>query len=257
MTAPSLPAGANALTVLPRAVRGMLWQGLRELANDPQALDSLLALPPPSLREPDAEAWAAEARAVLLSVTAGTPGQRRLTIAAGYPVSDAAMPWVSVITETGSEAPAETFLGDWHVSRPELVGQALAVLADGSTEPLSSPPTIGTVDARFAPVITHEVRGSGATEQIQVAVWHPVVEVAELLHAALRRVALLRKGDLDAVGARSVGLAWSGFQPNQQVYPRLGWVPMLRLTVGYALAHAERVGPQPAGVRVLPGRFNP
>jgi len=224
MTEPIKHRGSGQTITPELLVRQVLLEGLVELAGDRFRQDELFARVDDMLQGTQ-DAWAKEMRAALLRMA--QPGRKGgISVAVGYPQDEALLPYVSIIGDAGSEEGNQASMGD-------VLGRHF----DQDT---------GTL---------YTVIGTEWSSTIQIGSWATVGEESTLLHQLVKHVAFRAKGSLIAAGVRDVSLSESGFAPGEVYYPRVMWVPMLRLTLEWTYRQTRRKRPVATSFQITTTNF--
>ena len=236
MTTPEIHAGAGMLEAPEMLIRQVLLEGLVELAGDEAQLDELFGRVDDMQQGSQDEMRADWKRVVRRMAQIG--GEGGIEVGVGYPMDGARYPYISVTIDSSSENPGGASMGDLIARQFEQ---------NGVPDP---------DDASTSYSIRHSVYGVDQSTSIQVGCWALAAEEASLLQSTVRHLLYRHKGRLTTVGVRELTYGESGFQPDPQMYPRTGYVPILRATLTWTLRHTRRTGPVPTRVTMLAPRFS-
>jgi len=224
------PAGAGMTFVPELQVRQLLIEGMVELAGDRHRMDEMFGRVDALLQGTQNE-WADEARAVFLELA--KPGHRGgARVLVGYPPQEARLPALSIVEEGGAEDESQATFGDIMARQIETLGQS---------EENEDGEEVGNQRLH-----EHIHIGCEWTSTLQLSTWATTPEVSVILHAVVKHLMLRLKGRLFRAGVQSVSLSDSGFQPNPDLYPRTGYVPVVRCTMHWTSRQTRRKGPRPA-----------
>lgn len=226
---PARDLGVGMAFVPELLLRQVLMEGFVELGGDDdrqrelfERLDGLL--------QSSRELWERDYRAMLCELALAGDRWARFTI--GYPTDTARYPTVSIVNESGAEDDALAVVG--------------GVLSVGYR-------TVGTptvADDQSARMERHQVEGVGWTSNIQVGVWSVAAEESVVLSAIVKHLLLRHRGRLLAAGVHSATLSETGFIPDPARWPRTGYVPVIRCTMGGTLRQTRRRSPTEYRVRL-------
>ena len=216
------PRGAGHNLVVPLAVRQVLIEGLAELAGDEARISELFGRVD-DLLQGSQDDYVRELREQLTARVRAGQGKAGIRVRVGYPPADAAvLPWLSIITDTGSENTAGAVAGD---------------LEREGWEGTGTPDALAPNDYQL---VEHSVLGLDWTTNLQVGCWATAGEEAEMLRAVALNILQVGSGRLHRAGAREVTYSESGFQPAEQYQPRTMYVPVIRATVSWTLRTTRR-----------------
>ena len=100
----------------------------------------------------------------------------------------------------------------------------------------------------------HRIIGSEWTTTIQVGSWAAAPEESVLLHSVVKHLLFRHKGRVQTSGVRDVSLSESGFEPDPQLHPRTGYVPLVRCTLHWQWRQTRRK-PSPTFFTLQPATF--
>jgi hypothetical protein len=208
MTAPSQPRYANTGPVAEFVIREQIVEGLIELRDSPQQLGELTtrfdSMPQGSETE-----WSVQCRAMLLHML-DPEGGEFVTVSLGHPSSDATLPWVGIVHRGESEDMAAASMGDVLDVQNEHIGTS--------------------DDLTHFHIRKHITRGVTVSSQVEIAVWAVSAEASVILHEAVQYVLFRRKGHIAAAGVRDMVMRTDGFEPREDMLPRVSYVPTVTLT---------------------------
>lgn len=227
--------GSGMLETPELLLRQVLMEGLVELAGDEARLGELFARTD-DLEQGTQDEWVADFKAALRRM-ARLHDEGGVAVSVGYPMDDAHYPYVSIVTDSAGESPGGASMGD-------VLGRAYSIVGT----PTAADPN-STVSTR------HTVIGVDYTTTVQVGCWALAPEESTLLLTVVRHLLFRHKGRLVASGVRDVTLSESGFQPDPSMYPRTGYVPVVRCTLEWTLRQTRRTRRVPTRVRVVTVSF--
>ncbi len=228
MTRPARALGAGLDLVPELLVRQTLIEGLVELASDQVRLDELFERVD-SLEHASGEVFLADMRETVERMVAGSADNYGITVRVGYPHGDTRWPFVSIVPERSDEAAGGASMGDILHRGTEIIG----------TYDEDAP------DPDAFRVFKHTVIGTDETTTLQIGSWAVVPEESAALAAVVHHLLIRHKGRLTEAGVRDVDLSTSGFQPDADLYPAIGYVPLLRCTIAWTRRQTRRRGPVP------------
>lgn len=228
--------GAGMLETPELLLRQVLMEGLRELAGDRARQDELF-LRVDSLRQGTQEEWAEDMRDLLARLVRFHE-EGGLQVSVGYPMDDATYPYVSLVTEGASESPGGAVMGD-------VLGRTYRVIGTATADDWDSSSTE-----------RHKIVGVDYTTNLQVGCWALASEESMLVLALVRHLLFRHKGRLFEAGVRELTFSESGFQPSPDLYPRTGYVPVVRCTLEWTLRQTRRTRPVPTRVRMRTGTYS-
>ena len=228
--------GAGMLETPELLVRQVLLEGLVELAGDEARLDELFGRVD-DLRQGSQDEWVDDFK-VALRRMAQLHGDGGVSVGVGYPMDDAHYPYVSIVTDSAGESPGGASMGD-------VLGRTYSVIGTPTADDADS-----TVSTR------HTVIGVDYTTSVQVGCWALAPEESTLLLTVVRHLLFRHKGRLTTAGVRDITLSESGFQPDPTLYPRTGYVPVVRCTLEWTLRQTRRTRRVPTRVRVVSVSFS-
>lgn len=227
--------GAGMLETPELLLRQVLIEGIVELAGDDERLDELFARFD-TLLQGSQEEWVADLKAAFLRM-AELHAEGGIRVGVGYPLNEAVYPYVSIVTESASEQPGGASMGD-------VLGRTYTQTGTPSaTDPTSSQST------------RHTVIGVDYVTNVQVGCWSLAPEESILLNSVVRHLLFRHKGRIVGAGARDVTMSESGFEPNPGMYPRTGWVPVIRCTLDWTLRQTRRTRPVPTRITATSTTF--
>ncbi len=227
--------GSGMLETPELLLRQVLLEGMVELAGDDVRLDELFARVD-DLRQGTQEDWADDFKAALRRM-ARLHDVGGVSVGVGYPMDDAHYPYVSIVTDSAGESPGGASMGD-------VLGRTYSVVGTPTADDADS-----TVSTR------HTVLGVDYTTSIQIGCWALAPEESTLLLTVVRHLLFRHKGRLVASGVRDITLSESGFQPDPQMYPRTGYVPVIRCSLEWTLRQTRRTRRVPTRVRIASVSF--
>lgn len=196
-------------------LRQVIMEGLQILGSDELRLQALFRRLD-DLRHGTHERWQEtmlnEARTLV-----DFEGPGGLRVGVGYPDVDTPhFPYVSILLESGREAQGS--VGDVHRRRYERIGNRVYSVTE---------------------------TGSEWSSVLQVGSWTTSAERSHALHEMLRSVFFHDKGRLHAAGVYDLDCNETGFVPDPQWYPRVGYCPTWRVTMDWTYTTERRRGPLP------------
>lgn len=201
------PRGAGILEEPELLLRQVLMEGLVELAGTPDQVEELFRRSD-TLRQGSQDDWADDFRAGLHQLV--RDGGLRVHI--GVPMTEAVLPSVSIVTASSSEDAGGATLGG-------VLGVAWRSLGVPAADPNAF------VTER------HTTLGADWTTSLQVGCWATTPEESVLLKALVAYLLFRHKGRLTVAGVRDLSLSESGFTPDPQLYPRVGYVPAFSVSI--------------------------
>lgn len=201
------PRGAGILEEPELLLRQVLLEGVYELAGTPDQVDELFARSD-ALRQGSQDDWADDFRAGLEQLI--REGGLRVNV--GVPMTEAVLPAVSIVTASSSEDAGGATLG--------------GILAVGWRS-FGTP----TVDPNGFVTERHTTIGSDWSTNLQVGCWATTPEEAVLIKAIVAYLLFRHKGRLAEAGVRDLSMSESGFTPDPQLYPRVGYVPAFAVSI--------------------------
>lgn len=211
-------------------LRQVLLEGLVELAGDLPRLDELFARVD-DLRQGSQDEWVQDFKDEFRRM-AKLHADGGISVGVGYPMDDAHYPYVSIVTDSAAESPGGASMGD-------VLGRAYDVTSTPTADDFNS-----TVSTRYTTI------GADYTTSLQVGCWALAAEQSILLQTVVRHLVFRHKGRLASAGVRDVTLSESGFQPDPSVYPRTGYVPVIRCSMEWTLRQTRRTRRVPTRARV-------
>ena len=212
MTIPVRHRGAGHNLTPELLVRQVLLEGLVELAGDKFRQDEIFDRVDDMLQGTQ-ETWNQEMREALLRMShVGALGGIR--VAVGYPSTESRLPHISIITESGAEEGGQATMGD-------VLGRAY----DRDTNTL------------------YTTKGAAWSSSVQIGAWATSGEASTLLAQIVRNVVFDKKGSLLQSGVHEISLSETGFDPGEQYYPRVQWVPMIRVNLEWTFRQTHRKKP--------------
>lgn len=207
--------GAGGLFVATLALRELVLVGFQELGEDLVWQDDVMARVDKLLGNTAAE-WKQDYRDQFQRwVTPQSP--EFLRVGVGYPQTGARLPYVSVIVEAGSEDKSSAVVGDVLSTSREIVMKG----------------GVKRVKERTA-------RGIDWITTVQIGCWTRAPEASVMMHALVTSIVFDGKPDLATSGVQEVTLADTGFQPDPQLYPDVGYVPVVRCTLRWTRRTTRR-----------------
>ncbi len=210
-------------------LRQVLMEGLVELAGSPSRLAELFGRTD-DMRHGSQEQWTRDmqdAAQGLVAIEGGVP------VLIGYPAGNARLPVVSIVLESGREDTSGATVGD-------IAGTALETIGDPSA------PTRYDLQQRLA------VPWDTA---LQLGCWATGPEESVLLGAVVKSIVFRDKGRLMEAGVLDVGLSETGMQPDPQLYPRIGYVPIIRASLSWTWRQTRKTTGAPVTYTLLPATF--
>lgn len=230
MTAPAIHAGTGFLHAPELLVRQVLLEGLQELAGDTYRMNELFARAD-SLAQGTQEDWIEDAKHVVS--TLATPGAGGWHVGVGYPPDTMELPFVSVVLDSAAEQPGGATAGDILHTAYERTGEGDSAVST-----------------------RHDVKGVDYSSNIQVGCWCTSPEAASILLSTVRHLLFRHKGRLAAAGIRDISTSESGFAPDPAMYPRTGYVPIVKLSMDWTLRQTVRTSPVPTRARIRSASFH-
>lgn len=224
-TLPTRHRGAGMNIVPELKVRQVIMEQLYKLASDDIAIDEIVSRAD-DLRHGTQSQWTADLKAALKDLL-DPKSQNPLWVKVGYPLSESELPCISIINESGSEDAKGAVMGD-------ILGEAFQ--------------TIGAQTYKYT------TKGIDQISNVQIGSWATAPELSLLIDAAVR-YALFRdgKGPLEAGGVWEVAFTYGGVQPSEELYPRVGYVPMTRVQLTWTYRTTVRSGPVATSATILNG----
>jgi hypothetical protein len=216
-------------------VRQVLTEGLVELAGSNFSLDELYEREDDLLQGSQDE-WTDDLKEELRRIL-DPEEQGGVRVLIGYPPSTGRFPAVSLVLESANENEGESTMGD-------VLGQHYQQI--GTPDP---------DDPSASRSVEFKTIGAEWLSNVQVGVWATAPETSLALHAAVKAILFKHKGRLLAAGVNEVSMSESGFQPDPQLYPRTGYVPVIRCSMRWTWRQTRRTDPVPTRVTVNPGTF--
>ncbi len=230
MTRPVRPYTSGMLFVPELLVREIVLEGLFELAGDKFRLDEMFGRHDESLHTGTSTEWLLEMKQTFRKMLDET--SHGITVGVGYPHAEAHLPFVSIVTEGGSEDDASAAMGDMHGRGAETIG------------------TAGEDDYR---VVDHRHIGIDWNTTVQIGAWCTAPEQSAVLHSVLLNLMFRHKGRMVEGGPRDVRLSQGAFEPNQTLHPRTSYVPVVSARLSSTMIQTRRTDNAPHVVSVLPG----
>lgn len=226
-------------------VREVIINGLHELANDREAIEGMVSRTD-ALRDGSQDDWTAELRAELLAML-DPESDRYVYVKVGYPLSNAHLPCVSIILEGATENQGEANIGDDLNRYTEVQGTFVAPVSLDNGLSLAPLPNATTTPT---PVRVEEVqvKGTGWSSNVQCGCWHVAPEGALLLQAAVRWALFRGKGQLHDAGVHQLSFSEGGVQPDGQMEPRVGYVPMITIHMDWTYRQIRRKTVMPGNI---------
>jgi hypothetical protein len=196
-------------------LRQALYEHFADLRSNPAAVTSMLRRDDTLLTSSAEEQLRERARYLR-----ETPIDFRL----GYPPGEAALPAVCLIEEANSEA--DTVMGGLFDSQTRPVGDTYEIV---------------------------EQVGSNWRQTIQVSCWATQPFASEVIATAIEHAAIFAKGALMAIGCTDVTISRDGMEaPNPQLYPRVAYLPIVRVTLAWERTAERRHFPVAARIFLQP-----
>jgi len=221
VTAPLRPLGSGGPLNVNLLLRQVILEGLAELARDDfrmrelyQRLDDLYA--------GSQDVWVEETKAELQRVlNLGQPGA--VHVATGYPQTAMALPWVSIIQESGNEDEGQACMGNLLRTASEQIG------------------TPTEDDWESARTIEHRQIGVEWNARVQVGTWTLAPESSLLLHEAVKAAIFLERGRVREAGVLNLSMSEGGMTPEgHELYPRVGYVPICSVSMQWTWRQTKR-----------------
>lgn len=238
MTRPIRALGAGLDLVPELLLRQVILEGLVELAADRVRIDELFERVD-SLVHNSGSVYLRDMRAAVEAMVPGGPGPG-IAVRVGYPGSDAHWPVVSIVPERADEDRGGASMGDVLHKGKEIIGtynEDAPVLADFK-------------------VYRYTVHGIDETVTLQVGSWTTVPEQSAALGAVVQHLIFRHKSRLVEAGVRDIDLSSSGFEPDPDQYPAVGYVPLLRCALSWTRRQTRRKGPVPVAWTLRPPTFS-
>lgn len=224
MTAPAIHSGSGFLNAPEMLIRQVLLEGLQELAGDQPRQRELFARPD-DLEQGSQEEWVEDAMAFLLSLS--TPGAGGWNVGIGYPPDTMQLPYASIVIDNAAEQPGGATVGDILHTDLERTGQGSSLV-----------------------LTRHVVKGVDYASNIQVGCWCTSPEGASILLSIVRHLLFRHKGRMTAAGIHDISTSESGFAPDPALYPRTGYVPVIKVSLDWTLRQTVRTSPVPLRARL-------
>jgi hypothetical protein len=160
-------------------------------------------------------------------------------IRVGYPYATAHLPCLSLVLANASEDPSGANVGDVLGVRVVRTGTLAGddVTVEGMVVTAGTPGTLK---------VEHEVQiGTDWSSTVEVGCWAVAPEVSLLVQAAARWALFRGKGQLNESGVYEVRFEEGGAQPDPQLEPRVGYVPIIRCHLSWTYQQTRRGDPVP------------
>lgn len=210
-------------------MRQVLLEGLVLLAGDTPAMDELFDRVD-TLYGSTALVWADDMRRMLKALLLDNPTAGGLRVGIGEPTTEAVLPFISIVPDGGHENEDESNAGQLLSTSRKVVGV-----------PNPDDPTASTLS-----VVRTE--GVGWVSEVVIGSWSRSVEQALLMHAVVRHVLFLGRGQLQTGGVHQCLFSDSGFTPSKKIFPEPGYVPTLRVSLSWTLRASRFISPVPSTV---------
>lgn len=220
------PRGAGILEEPELLLRQVLMEGLIELAGTPDQVEELFRRSD-DLRQGSQDDWGDDYRRGLEVLV--REGGIRVHI--GIPMTEAVFPAVSIVTASSSEDAGGATLG--------------GVLGVGWR-------SFGTpaVDPNLFVVERHTTIGGDWNSSLQVGCWATTPEESVLVKATVAYLLFRHKGRLTTAGIRDLSMSESGFTPDPQMYPRVGYVPAFNVSIEWTRRQTRVRRPVPTRITI-------
>ena len=233
MTVPMRPHGAGMMIVPELLVREVLMEAMTELAGDRFRQDELFARKDTGLRTGTSGVWLSEMRDIFSGML--NEESRGVGVGVGYPTEDAHLPYLSVIASGGGEDDSTATMGNVLARQGEAMGDL----------------TKATGRVR-----EHVAIGIDWRTNIQIGSWTTAPELSTVLHAVVKHLMFRHKGRMLVAGVTDLVLSDSGFEPNAQLHPRTGWVPVVSVRLSHTMVQTRRTDPVPTKITAGVGKFS-
>lgn len=212
MSEPNKPRYANSVIIPEFVVREQLVLGLAELAGSPEQLTELTTRFDALAQGSQAD-WRKQCRDVLVDML--TPSSPNFVhVVLGIPLSDAELPVIGIVASGASEDTSTASMGDTIDLQYEYIG-----------DQTSNPGAFHIVE--------HRVKGVDHVASVEIGIWTTAPEASTMLDEAVRYILFRRKGQMTSAGVRDVQMAATAVAPSPDLAPRVGYVPMVRLTMQF------------------------
>jgi hypothetical protein len=212
MTAPIRPRYANTAVIPEFVVREQLVLGLAELASSPEQLDEITSRFD-ALAQGSQDAWREQCRDALVDMLTPT-SPNCVHIILGMALSDAELPVIGIVAAGDNEDATSATMGDTLDVQDEKIGDYV-----------SNPGAFH--------IVRHRAKGVDHVASVEIGIWTTAPETSTILDEAVRYVLFRRKGHLTSAGVRDVQMAATAAMPSPDLAPRVGYVPLIRLTMQY------------------------
>jgi hypothetical protein len=219
-------AGMNIIPEL--AVQEALVLGLHQLAQDPKAINEMVQRLD-KLKRGTQDGWEKALRDALIEML--TPSNDNyLQVLLGYPLGIEDLPALSIILASGGENEGEAVVAD-------TLHTSWKLIQPGSRSERS------------------QVLGTGKVSTVQIGAWSTAPERSLLLQAAAHWALFSNKGLLQERGVHEVTYQEGGAEPEEDMIPRVAYVPMITATLKWTfrVTHRDIV---PNRVTICPGAFS-
>lgn len=229
---PPRQRGSAALFVPELLMRQVIEEGAVALAGDPTRLSELFYRPD-DLFGASSASWTEGMKKALLAMISETPTRGGLTVSVGYPMREAVLPCISLVTESDGENDSEGLAGN-----------------NGGQAWRTTGIPVDPADPAASRAL-YRTEAWGWRTVVQVGAWSTQPEGAALLSTLARYLLLTGQGQLSAAGVHELSVDGSGFEPTEHpLYPAIPYVPLLRVTLLWTLRATGRIEPQPRRVTV-------
>lgn len=197
------------------AMQEALTIGLHTLGSDEYAIEELFRRGD-ALQYANVDRWAKALRAGLLDML-DPSSDEYCQVLTGYPApwGVAKLPAISLVSEGGGENPSELVIGNVLRVFTELHGPNQEAWE------------------------TTEI-GAGHTTTIEIACWHPAVELAQVLGGAVRWALYQQREALADRGVHELSIRELGDQAAPQMEPRVSIVPTFSVSFNWTYRQSHR-----------------
>lgn len=208
-------------------IRQVLIEGLAVLAKDKRRVEEIVGRVD-DLPGGSQNGWAAE----LWGILQKNAIQAGILVYVGYPSSEARFPCISIIDESTQEDSQSRTMGNIQGRYNKRYGGFDA-----------NDPAVGYTERL-------QVEGHDKISQLQIGAWAEAGELAFLIRSVVGHILERDQGRLIEAGGLDIETSESGFQPDPTWQPRIGYVPMIRLTFTWSRHQIRRVSPVPTRVTI-------
>lgn len=217
----------SGMTISPELLmRQVLLHGMVLLAGDEYRVEELFERFD-ELRHGTQDFWVDDLKEALTRMV-NVAASDGVKIGVGYPSLETRFPYLSIVPEEGHEDASQATCADFLSDDKTVIG---------TITPGSDPTVAENVSARL---VKHTTIGAEWETTVQVGSWTEVPEESMLLHAMAKHIVFGEKGRLLESGILNVSLSETGFQPDDRMVQRSGWVPVLRCRLEWTWRQTRR-----------------